>query len=197
MLIAITHYKLLDSNDAAHFIQISPYIDRLILRTPMSDKELFPFLSILLESGFPKEKIILHSSIELLESFNLHAIHFKEHDGNAFKYKHQQPEVSVSMSVHSAEAVKKAQLNGLDFVLFGHIFDSSSKKDLPVRTLEEISEALSFDIPVIALGGVNLQTIRNMPSGFSGIAAISGFMNATIDQIIELRKEWRLSDSMW
>lgn len=196
MFIAITEYKRLDSHDAVHLIDISPYIDRLILRTPMSDTDLAAFLTRLLESGFPPEKVVIHSSIDLLESFKLQFIHFKEHDIEAFKYKEEHPEISVSMSTHSAESIKKAQLNGLDSVLFGHIFESASKKSLPPRTNAEIKEAVSFDIPVIALGGINLYTIEKLPAGFDGISSISGFMDATHNQIINLRKEWHRLNSM-
>lgn len=196
MFIAITEYKRLDSHDAAHFINISPHIDRLILRTPMSDADLAAFLTRLLNSGFPPEKVIIHSSIDLLESFKLQSIHFKEHDMEAFKYKEKHPEISVSMSTHSAESIKKAQLNGLDSVLFGHIFESASKKGLPPRTNAEIVEAVSLDIPVIALGGINLYTIRKLPAGFDGISSISGFMDAAPYQIIRLRKEWQRLNSM-
>src|SRR5699024_12234031 len=178
MFIAITEYKRLDSHHAAHLIDIAPHIDRLILRTPMSDTDLAAFLTRLLHSWFRPEKVVIHSSIDLLESFKLQFIHFKEHDMEAFKYKEEHPEISVSMSTHSAESIKNAQLNGLDSVLFGHIFESASKKGLPPRTNAEINEAVSFDIPVIALGGMNLYPIERLPAGLEGSSSVSAFMAA-------------------
>lgn len=195
MFIAITHYKILDYDDITHFKAISPYIDHLLLRTPMSEADLSSFLALLFQTGFPKEKIIIHSSIELLEAFNLKSIHFREKDFQGFKYKHDHPEISVSMSAHSIDSIKKAESHQLDFVLFGHVFESDSKKALTPRTHEEKIEATYFNIPVVALGGINLETVRDLPPGFSGIAAISAFMDATANQIILLRKEWKTLNS--
>lgn len=41
----------------------------------------------LMNQGFAKEKIIVHSDIALLEDLNLKRIHFKENDETAFSYK--------------------------------------------------------------------------------------------------------------
>lgn len=69
MLIAITHFKTLMSKDIVHFNKISSCIDYLLLRTPMSDKELSSFLSQLIHSGFPKRKIMIHTSTKLSNLF--------------------------------------------------------------------------------------------------------------------------------
>lgn len=188
MFIAITHYKTLISKDIVHFNTISSCIDYLLLRTPMSDCELSSFLGQLIHSGFPKEKIIIHTSTKLLESFRLTAIHFRENDSTALTYKKEHPDISVSMSAHSSESVKKAQENHLDFVLYGHIFETNSKKSLPPRTHQEVREALSYDIPVVALGGINSTTINQLPAGFSGISAISASMDVPLNQISRLKK---------
>ena len=196
MLIAITHFKILISKDIIHFNTISSCIDYLLLRTPMSDNELSSFLCQLIHSGFPKEKIIIHTSTELLESFRLTAIHFRENDPTALTYKKEHPDISVSMSAHSPESVKKAQDNHLDFVLYGHIFESSSKKSLPPRTHQEVRDALSYDIPVVALGGINSTTINQLPAGFGGISAISAFMDASPNQITRIKEEWQILNLM-
>lgn len=195
MFIAITHYKSLDSKDINHFMSIAPHIDYLLIRTPMSYSESAAFVDNLIRSEFPRNKILIHTRTDLLEEFGLSAIHFRENDENASDYKKRHPEVSVSMSTHSALSVKNAQSNGLDFVLFGHIFETPSKRDRPPRREQEVADALSFDIPVIALGGINDRTIHELPGGFSGIAAISFFLNANPLMIETLRKEWKGSNS--
>lgn len=179
-----------DSKDINHFKTIAPHIDYLLIRTPMSDKESATFIKALIKAGFPKDKILIHSAIELLEALDLNAIHFRENDENTFRYKREHPEITVSMSTHSARSIEEAQANGLDFVLFGHIFETSSKKDRPPRSKQEVLEVLAFEIPVIAIGGINAQTIHQLSKGFSGIAAISYFMNADPSEINLLRKEW-------
>lgn len=194
MFIAITPYRQPVSSDIRHFTAIAPFIDCLLIRTPMSHRETADFLTSLLEAGFPKNKLLVHSDMALLERFDLNAIHFRENDADAFDYKKKHPEITVSMSTHSARAVEAAGENGLDFVLFGHIFETASKPDRPPRSEREINEALSSDIPVIALGGINERTIHQLPSGFGGIAAISYFMDAAPSEIKVLRKGWELSN---
>lgn len=62
------------------------------------------------------------------------------------------------------------------------------KKFLPPRTHQEVRDALSYNIPVIALGGINLETIRKLPVGFSGIASISAFMDTSLSQVTRLKR---------
>ena len=45
-------------------------------------------------------------------------------------------------------------------------------------------------IPIYAIGGMTEDTIHQLPPGFAGICAISYFMNASLQQIQHLRKEW-------
>src|SRR5690625_2821335 len=116
MFIAITSYRTPDPGDISHFTAIAPFIDHLLIRTPMSRRETADFLTSLLDTGFPKDKIIVHTDVGLLEALDLNAIHFRENDADAFNYKKQHPEITVSMSTHSARAVEAAGENGLDFV---------------------------------------------------------------------------------
>ncbi|MHC0552847.1 thiamine phosphate synthase [Salinicoccus sp. CNSTN-B1] len=190
IFIAITHYKTLNAEDLGHFIDIAPVIDRLLLRTPMDSGELKQFINGLLDKGFPKQKLIIHSDVSVLEAFHLTAIHFKEDDPLAYAYKAKYPEVTVSMSTHSVESIRKARSHGLDYVHFGHVFESASKKGVPPRSREETERATEMDMPVMAIGGINHYTIDSLPDGFSGICAISLFMDQSIEEIKAVRRMW-------
>ncbi|CAM4344813.1 thiamine phosphate synthase [Lacicoccus alkaliphilus] len=196
MFIAITRYRTPASKDIRQILNIASHIDHLLIRTPMPPEETSSFLDALISAGFPREKIIIHSDIGLLEAFDLPAIHFREYDEDAFEYKRRAPGISVSMSTHSARSIESARAAGLDFVLFGHIFESASKQGLPPRSGQEIMDALAADIPVVALGGINARTVQKLPKGFSGIAAISYFMDADPSEIKALGKEWELLNLM-
>ena len=117
IFIAITKYKDLTNDDVQHFLDISDGIDGLLFRTPMSSSDLSSFLTSLIEKGFPKSKIIIHSDVHLLEQLHLSHIHFREMDEDAFSYKSTHPEIEVSMSTHSIESVKAAYEHDLDYVL--------------------------------------------------------------------------------
>lgn len=190
IFIAITKYKDLTDDDLQHFLNISDGIDGLLFRTPMSSNDLFSFLKSLIEQGFPKSKIIIHSDEHLLEQLHLSHIHFREMDEGAFHYKSMHPEIEVSMSTHSFESVKAAYEHRLDYVFFGHIFKTPSKPNQTPRSKEEIQRVLDVPIPVYAIGGITEKTISHISRGFKGICAISFFMNASLQQIEWLRKEW-------
>lgn len=190
IFIAITKYKDLTNDDVQHFLDISDGIDGLLFRTPMSSSDLSSFLTSLIEKGFPKSKIIIHSDVHLLEQLHLSHIHFREMDEDAFSYKSTHPEIEVSMSTHSIESVKAAYEHDLDYVFFGHIFKTPSKPNQLPRSKAEIQRVLEIPIPIYAIGGITEKTIPQLPHDFKGICAISFFMNASLQQIELLRKEW-------
>lgn len=190
IFIAITKYKDLTNDDVQHFLDISDGIDGLLFRTPMSSSDLSSFLTSLIEKGFPKSKIIIHSDVHLLEQLHLSHIHFREMDEDAFSYKSTHPEIEVSMSTHSIESVKAAYEHDLDYVFFGHIFKTPSKPNQLPRSKADIQRVLEIPIPIYAIGGITEKTIPQLPHGFKGICAISFFMNASLQQIELLRKEW-------
>lgn len=190
IFIAITKYKDLTNDDVQHFLDISDGIDGLLFRTPMSSSDLSSFLTSLIEKGFPKSKIIIHSDVHLLEQLHLSHIHFREMDEDAFSYKSTHPEIEVSMSTHSIESVKAAYEHDLDYVFFGHIFKTPSKPNQLPRSKAEIQRVLEIPIPIYAIGGITEKTIPQLLHGFKGICAISFFMNASLQQIELLRKEW-------
>ena len=190
IFIAITKYKNLTNEDVQHFLDISDGIDGLLFRTPMSSSDLSSFLTSLIEKGFPKSKIIIHSDVHLLEQLHLSHIHFREMDEDAFRYKSSHPEIEVSMSTHSIDSVKAAYEHDLDYVFFGHIFKTPSKPNQLPRSKAEIQRVLEIPIPIYAIGGITEKTILQLPHGFKGICAISFFMNASLQQIELLRKEW-------
>lgn len=88
------------------------------------------------------------------------------------------PEMAVGVSTHNMGEAMAAEQGGADFVVFGPVFDTESKRafgpPVGVEALRRVSGRLS--IPVIALGGVKLGNFRQaLEAGASGVAAISLF----------------------
>ncbi|PHK50151.1 thiamine phosphate synthase [Staphylococcus edaphicus] len=173
-----------------HYLKIESMIDFLMIRTPMSHKDLVNWINGLIHSGFSRNKIIIHSNIAVLEQCHLQAIHFSESDVRVNSFKHTHPIIQISMSTHHEQSIKQAQARHLDFILFSHIFKTNSKPDQPPRTKTEIDKALQHHIPIIALGGVNEQTLNYLPKGFDGIAGITIFRRKSIASIAVLRERW-------
>ena len=190
LFIAITPYRNLTVQDLEHYRALVTDIDGLILRTPMPMDQLEQWIEQIVRQGFPKDKLIAHNDIQLLERQHLSAIHFKESAEELESFVDTHPNIRVSQSTHSAVTIQRAANLGLDFVLYGHIFPTQSKPGLAPRTAEEVRAAVAQPIPVVALGGIALTNISQLPKGFAGIAAISLFENVTTSEMKALRKEW-------
>src|SRR6476659_10476251 len=88
-------------------------------------------------------------------------------------------EFLIGASTHSSVAARIAREGGADFVLFGPIFETESKREFgPPQGLERLrhvsSELKTF--PVIAIGGVTVaNSAECFRAGASGVAAIRLF----------------------
>ena len=88
------------------------------------------------------------------------------------------PRMLVGASTHSLEEVETAEKGGADFVVFGPIFETSSKAEYgPPVGIDELHKVTSsVTIPVLALGGIKPGNYAEVLSaGAAGIAGISMF----------------------
>lgn len=192
MIIVITPYVVLDDWHIKRLCVIENRIAGVIIRTPMNRHVLKQWLIRLLANDFPKSKVIIHTDIALAAELGISNVHFKEGDQRAASLKQAHPHYQVSMSTHSAAMVRNAKAQQLDFVLFGHLFPTSSKPDLPPRTQLEMDEVLAIDFPVVALGGITADTVQQISSHFTGIACISSAFGHKLQQFEKMIDNWSL-----
>jgi thiamine-phosphate pyrophosphorylase len=92
------------------------------------------------------------------------------------------PGFLISRSVHStAEAVRVEAEGGCDFLIFGSVFESTSKPaGHPVAGVGALTEACAaVKLPVAAIGGITLARVPDVVrAGAAGIAAIGLFLTA-------------------
>lgn len=81
-------------------------------------------------------------------------------------------DVLIGRSVHDLHGAFRAQSDGADYILAGHVFATGSKPGQPGRGVEWIAELTgTVDIPVIAIGGINLERIEDViNAGAWGVA---------------------------
>lgn len=89
------------------------------------------------------------------------------------------PEFLIGVSTHSLADAQAAQAAGADFVVFGPIFDTESKREFGepqgLDKLREVTSELG-EFPVIAIGGITRENLEAcVEAGASGIAGISLF----------------------
>ncbi len=91
-------------------------------------------------------------------------------------------EMLIGASTHNLAEAQTAERAGADFIVFGPIFETESKKQYgPPVGIEALRMVTgNVRIPVLALGGINVRNFREaIDAGASGIAGISLFSNAS------------------
>ncbi|MDP4448880.1 thiamine phosphate synthase [Staphylococcus hyicus] len=187
MLIVITPFEILNKNHHERLLRMAPYIDGVLLRTPMPEKDLIGWIEHVIAQGFPKEKLIIHSNTTLAQILNVKRIHFRE-----FQIPNDFSPLGwhVSMSVHSEKAIHYAIKRGVAWGLYGHLFQSDSKPGLSPRTKKEVVNALHTPLPLVAVGGIDSTTVVNVPHHFIGIAMIRAAFHQDLSHIINIANQW-------
>jgi thiamine-phosphate pyrophosphorylase len=93
-------------------------------------------------------------------------------------------EFLIGVSTHSLEEAQAARDRGADFVVFGPVFETESKRAFgPPQGLDNlrlVTRALN-EFPVLAIGGITLAKIPAcLDAGARGVAGISLFNNPEI-----------------
>lgn len=99
----------------------------------------------------------------------------------------------IGVSCHSRAEVELAEGHGADFAVFGPIFEKDRElKEEGLASLQSVCHcrAAKASMPVLALGGVNLENAQEcLQAGAAGIAGIRLFQNRNVEQVIsQLRK---------
>src|SRR5712671_6478727 len=92
----------------------------------------------------------------------------------------------VASSCHTAAEVFRAESEAADFAVFAPVFEKKvfEKNDTQPAGLAALREACRAKIPVLALGGVNLENAAScLNAGAAGIAAIRLFQENTIEDV--------------
>jgi thiamine-phosphate pyrophosphorylase len=96
----------------------------------------------------------------------------------------------VAASCHTAADVFHAESEAADFVVFAPVFEKKAapvfeKKNTQAAGLAALHEACRAKIPVLALGGVNLENAAAcLNAGAAGIAAIRLFQENRIEDVV-------------
>ncbi|WP_158068833.1 thiamine phosphate synthase [Domibacillus epiphyticus] len=178
MIHAVTGGTGLPENVMSISSSLYPHVDAICVREKqLSETALSLKIKKMIEQGIPPEKLIIHSFPAIAVQYNLQGVHFTEFDDRMKLFKHTYPYLQAGKSVHSLETAIKAELDGADYLYFGHIFKTPSKEGVPGRGLDLLRQLTdSVSIPVIAIGGIHFDNIQTvLEAGAAGAAMISAF----------------------
>ena len=105
-------------------------------------------------------------------------------------------EFLTGVSTHSLDEARAAQAAGADFIVFGPVFETESKRVYgPPQGLDKLSEVTRElgEFPVVAIGGITLENAGEcFRAGASGVAAIRLLSEAhqLLDRIHKIRSRF-------
>lgn len=180
-LMAVTDDKQSVRELASTIIAIKDKIDFVQIREKTKTaQEIIALIQYLEEGGVGKEKIILNDRLDIVLLMGIHTVHLPEKGLPVKMVKQHFPHIKVGRSVHSYEGALEAEKDGADYVIYGHCFETNSKKGKRpngIKSILEMKEHLR--IPVFAIGGITLDTIDALHKvKAEGIAVMSGIFSA-------------------
>lgn len=139
---------------------------------------------------------IVNDNVDVALAMGADGIHVGQHDMEAGDVRALLgPDKILGVSAQTVEQAVLAEQRGADYLGVGAVFPTGSKDDaddVSQETLKAICDAVS--IPVVAIGGISQQNIRQLAgSGICGIAVISAiFAQKDIKAATALLKETTL-----
>lgn len=124
---------------------------------------------------------IINDNLEVALATNSDGIHIGQNDIPASIVRKQiGPNKILGVSVHNLKEAFQAKIDGADYVGVGAIFSTETKNDATNVTLDSLKKICdNIDLPVVAIGGINLDNISKLKDiNIAGIAVVSAIMKA-------------------
>ncbi|WP_404359402.1 thiazole tautomerase TenI [Cytobacillus firmus] len=160
--------------------EVEPFADKFHLREKhRTSRQLYEGVELLCNEGIPIHKIVINDRVDVAWTYKT-GVHLAFHSLPVHVVKMHFPDMPTGCSVHSLEEAKEAAKQGADYILFGHIFETDSKKGVSPRgtgSLEALKKAV--EIPVLAIGGIKPENVTEvLEAGADGIAVMSAILQA-------------------
>ncbi|WP_158333621.1 thiamine phosphate synthase [Bacillus sp. OxB-1] len=180
-LIAVTNDRLPDHRLADVLLAIQPSVDAVILREKSkTDREMIRLIDHLVESGFERQKLIVHGRADIALACGIERVQLPGHGIPPALIRNKISGLSLGKSVHSYNEAISASEDGVDWVLYGHLFDTRSKEGLPARGTAELSKIIAdLPIPTYAIGGIQPSHLKELDRlGVAGVAIMSSIFDS-------------------
>lgn len=132
----------------------------------------------------PRSRVLVNDRLDVVLAAGAAGVHLREESAPASaiikwcRTGNAPPSFSVGISCHDLEGVRSAESAGVDYVFFGAVFDTPSKRAFgEPQGIARLAEICRFvRIPVIAIGGINESNAADcIRAGAKGVAAIRPF----------------------
>ncbi|UOR10500.1 thiamine phosphate synthase [Halobacillus amylolyticus] len=146
------------------------------------------------DRGTAPERIVVNDRMDIAHCFGAGGGQLSSQSLRISDVRYCFPSLRIGKSVHSINEAQQAEKEGADYVMFGHIYSTSSKPGKEPQGLKGLVELTdSVTLPVIAIGGINPEHALDIrKAGATGIAVISGLLDAddVVKQYQSYKKGW-------
>jgi len=137
-----------------------------------------------------KIPLIINDRVDIAMAVGADGVHLGEEDLPISSVRRIAPELIIGYSADSIESALQAEKEGANYLGVGSVFPTTTKPDagfaIGTTRLKKIKQAVS--IPVVAIGGITLDTLSEVLStGVDGVAIISAIIAAPSPQVATTR----------
>ena len=134
-----------------------------------------------------RTRVLVNDRADVAAAAGAHGVHLRSDSVPAARVRDMVPRgFLIGRSVHDAEeAVRASADGGLDYLLYGTVFETASKpgRASGVGALARVTRAVAR-LPVLAIGGVTLgNRVELSTTGCAGLAAIGMFAEGDEDSL--------------
>lgn len=161
--------------------EIAPFVDYIHIRErSWTAREHVQAIDELVKHHVPLEKVIVNDRLDVALVVEAGGVQLAGHSVDVARVKAKFPTLRIGCSVHSVQEAKESALAGANYVIYGHIYETNSKKGLPPRGVQQLHQVVeSITVPVIAIGGITPQRVSEvMQTGAGGVAVLSAIFLA-------------------
>ncbi len=130
-------------------------------------------------------RLIIHTYINVARELGINTVHVSLHNMREYRKEfidnvNKINNIKTGCSIHSVEEAVEARNMGASYITAGHVYATDCKKGLAPRGLDFLKNVCdSVDIPVYAIGGINIDDGRRKEVkkyGAAGSCIMSGMM---------------------
>ena len=132
-------------------------------------------------------RIVINDRVDVALAAGAHGVHLRADSMPASRVRPIAPaNFLIGRSVHSRREAEDATTDGgADYLIFGTVYESTSKPESPTRGAGMLADAVSATgLPVLAIGGVTTGRAGEIATtGAAGLAAIGLFADCSLDAL--------------
>lgn len=123
---------------------------------------------------------IVNDRIDVAILSGADGVHLGQDDIPLTEARKLMPSALIGISTHNLDEARRAERDGADYISFGPIFQTKTKKDADVpKGIEGIKALDQVSLPVVAIGGITSgNAVSVLAAGASSVAVISDILSS-------------------